>query len=156
MPSVNAQGGRKKRRLNAEINVVPYIDVMLVLLVIFMVTAPLMTQGIDVQLPQASSNPISSKDEPVTLSVDSRGQYFLDIGTNTNKPLADEELVGRVTAVLSQKPETMILVRADKGVSYDSVARAMSLLQSAGAGKIGFVTDGSAGSTVKNRKRNPG
>ena len=154
MPSVNASGGRKKRRLNAEINVVPYIDVMLVLLVIFMVTAPLLTQGIDVQLPQASANPISSEDQPVTLSVDSRGQMFLDIGTDTSKPLGDDDVVSRVTAVISQKPQTMILVRADGRVSYESVAHAMSLLQNAGAPKIGFVTDGAA--PDKKAKRNPG
>ena len=154
MPSVSASGGRKKRRLNAEINVVPYIDVMLVLLVIFMVTAPLLTQGIDVQLPQTSANPISSDDQPVTMSVDSRGQMFLDIGTDTSKPLADDDVVNRVTAVITQKPQTMILVKADGRVSYESVAHAMSLLQSAGAPKIGFVTDGAA--PDKKSKRNPG
>jgi len=154
VPSVNAQGVRKKRRLNAEINVVPYIDVMLVLLVIFMVTAPLLTQGIDVELPQVSSNSLPSQDQPVTLTVDPRGQFFLDIGTDTNKPVSDDELTQRVHAVLDQKPETMILVRADAHVSYDKVMRGMSLLQGAGASKIGFVTD--APSIGKPDKRNPG
>jgi biopolymer transport protein TolR len=131
---------RGKRRLNAEINVVPYIDVMLVLLVIFMVTAPLLTQGIDVELPQAQAEPIANQEEPVTLTVDARGRYFLDIGTATDQPLSDEELVKRVAIVLRQKPQTMILVKADHSVPYGAVVQGMSLLQSAGASKIGFVT----------------
>ena len=132
---------RGKRRLAAEINVVPYIDVMLVLLVIFMVTAPLLTQGIDVQLPQVSSEPIPIDEEPVTLSVNSRGQYFLDVGTNRSDPLEDDEVVQRVRAVLNNKPQTMILLRADGAVPYERVANGMSLLQTAGASKIGFVTE---------------
>jgi biopolymer transport protein TolR len=154
MPAVHTSGGGKKRRLNADINVVPYIDVMLVLLVIFMVTAPLLTQGIDVELPQASSNPLQNQDQPVTLSVDARGRFFLDIGTEQDKPLSDDDLVQRVSAVLHQKPQTMILVRADRSVSYDKVIRGMSLLQTAGASKIGFVTDAPSGG--KTDKRNPG
>ncbi|MBX6419855.1 MAG: protein TolR [Sinobacteraceae bacterium] len=131
---------RGKRRLHADINVVPYIDVMLVLLVIFMVTAPLLTQGIDVELPQAQAEPIANQEEPVTLTVDARGRYFLDIGTDTRKPLADDEVVRRVAIVLRQKPQTMILVRADHTVPYGAVVQGMSLLQRAGASKIGFVT----------------
>lgn len=153
MPSVNASGGRKKRRLNAEINVVPYIDVMLVLLVIFMVTAPLLTQGIDVELPQASSNPLQNQDRPLTLSVDSRGRFFLDFPEGKEElPLSDDELIRRVQAMLAEKPQTMILVRADRSVSYDKVVQGMSLLQQAGASKIGFVTD----AAPANGKRNPG
>lgn len=131
---------RGKRRLQADINVVPYIDVMLVLLVIFMVTAPLLTQGIDVELPQTQAEPIANQEEPVTLTVDARGRYFLDIGTGQNQPLSDDELVKRVAIVLREKPQTMILVRADSGVPYGAVVQGMSLLQSAGASKIGFVT----------------
>jgi biopolymer transport protein TolR len=152
MPAVQGRGGRK-RRLNADINVVPYIDVMLVLLVIFMVTAPLLTQGIDVELPQASSNPLANQDEPVTLSVDASGRFFLDIGTDQGKPVSEDELSQRIHAVLDQKPETMILVRADAHVSYDKVVKGMSLLQGAGAKKIGFVTDTPG---AKPDKRNPG
>jgi biopolymer transport protein TolR len=132
---------RGKRRLNAEINVVPYIDVMLVLLVIFMVTAPLLTQGIDVELPQASAPPLPSQEEPITLFVDAHGRYYLDIGTNRDKPVSDDEVVHRVSAVLNNKPQTMVLLRADKAVPYERVAIGMSLLQAAGASKIGFVTD---------------
>jgi biopolymer transport protein TolR len=142
---------RGKRRLTAEINVVPYIDVMLVLLVIFMVTAPLLTQGVDVQLPQVNSEPIVNNEEPVTLSVDARGQYYLDIGTNRDKPLVDDEVVQRIRAVVNNKPQTMILLRADRAVPYDRVANGLSLLQAAGAKKIGFVTE-SPGANSGNRK----
>jgi len=153
MPSVNASGGRKKRRLNAEINVVPYIDVMLVLLVIFMVTAPLLTQGIDVELPKVDSSAIANPEEPVTLYVNASGQYFLDAGTDQTKALSDDELVKRVGIIMTSKPQTMILVRADKNVSYDHVVKGMSLLQTGGATKIGFVTDPG---TDDSRKHNPG
>jgi len=134
-------GTKPKRRLTAEMNVVPYIDVMLVLLVIFMVTAPLLTQGIDVELPQVSSTPIPSEDEPVTLYVDVKGRYFIDVGADSKSPLSDQQVVERIGAILHQKPETTILVRADARVNYGRVVNGMSLLQQAGAGKIGFVTD---------------
>lgn len=130
-----------KRRLAAEMNVVPYIDVMLVLLVIFMVTAPLLTQGIDVELPQTSAAPLPSDDEPVTLFVDAGGRYFLDVGADSKRALADQAVIDRVAVILRNKPQTMILIRADKAVPYERVANGMSLLQQAGAAKIGFVTD---------------
>jgi biopolymer transport protein TolR len=130
-----------RRRLAAEMNVVPYIDVMLVLLVIFMVTAPLMTQGIDIELPQTSAESIPTPEEPVTLAVDARGRFFLDVGTHRDQPLSDDEVVARVKAVLLNKPDTMILVKAARTVPYEAVARGMSLLQAGGATKLGFVTD---------------
>lgn len=130
-----------KRRLAAEMNVVPYIDVMLVLLVIFMVTAPLLTQGIDVELPKAAAVTLPSDEEPVTLFVDAGGRYYVDVGTDAKKPLADQQVVERISAILRNKPDSMILIRADKAVPYDRVANGMSLLQQAGAAKIGFVTD---------------
>jgi biopolymer transport protein TolR len=137
--AINGRGG--KRRMNAEINVVPYIDVMLVLLVIFMVTAPLLTQGIDVELPQTSSEPLSTEEQPVTMSVDKSGRYFLDVGAGADKPLDDDGVMDTIAKVLRQKPDTTVLVRADNGVPYGSVIRGMSLLQAAGVKKIGFVTD---------------
>ncbi|MDE2149754.1 MAG: protein TolR [Gammaproteobacteria bacterium] len=139
MSALNAR--RHRRRLAAEINVVPYIDVMLVLLVIFMVTAPLLTQGVDVQLPKAAANPIPSAEEPVTLFVDRRGEFYLDIGTKQQQPLSLDEITRRVSAVLSNKPETMVLLKADRTVPYGAVAQAMTALQAAGAHKIGFVTE---------------
>ncbi|HEX7380912.1 MAG TPA: protein TolR [Nevskiaceae bacterium] len=131
----------RRRRLAAEINIVPYIDVMLVLLVIFMVTAPLLTPGVDVNLPEASANPLPSDEEPVTLYIDAQGQYYLDIGTHEHEPLSDDEVEQRIAAVLRNKPKTMILVRADRSVPYSFVAVGMTLLQAAGATKIGFVTE---------------
>ncbi len=140
MASVAPRGG-KRRKLASEMNVVPYIDVMLVLLVIFMVTAPLLTQGIDVDLPKTNAPSIPSPEEPVSLTVDAHGRYFLDVGTNRDQPLSEDEVVNRVKAVLLNKPNTMILVKADAKVPYEAVARGMSLLQAGGASKLGFVTD---------------
>ena len=131
----------RRRKLASDINVVPYIDVMLVLLIIFMVTAPLLTQGIEVNLPEANAEPISTPAEPVTFFIDATGRYFLDIGTARDQPLKDDELVRRVRAVLRNKPDQMIVVKGDRRVPYERVAFGMSLLQEAGAQKIGFVTD---------------
>lgn len=133
--------GRGKRRLNADINVVPYIDVMLVLLIIFMVTAPLLTQGIEVELPKTASENVQVDSEPVTLFVDRRGGYFLDVGSDRSKTLSDDEVVQRVGAVLRNKPETTVLIKADTKVDYGRVANGMGLLQRAGVAKLGFVTD---------------
>ena len=133
--------GRKRRKLASEINVVPYIDVMLVLLIIFMITAPLLTQGVEVDLPETGADSMSSNDEPVTLTINARGQFFLDIGENTGKPVGDDELVKRIGAVLRAKPDTMILIRGDKSVDYGRVAYGMGLLQEAGATKVGFASD---------------
>ncbi len=137
--ALNGRSG--KRRLNAEINVVPYIDVMLVLLVIFMVTAPLLTQGIDVQLPETSSQPLPTEDQPITMTIDKGGRYYLDVGAGTDKPLSDDDVMDTIGKVIRQKPDTLVLVRADNGVPYGDVVRGMSLVQAAGANKIGFVTD---------------
>ena len=150
--AANLGGGRGgRRRLNAEINVVPYIDVMLVLLIIFMVTAPLLVQGVEVELPKASSEPVVVEDEPVTLSVDARGRYFLDIGTGTDKPLSDEEVVQRVGAVLRNKPQTSILIRGDTRVDYGRVLNGMALLQRGGASKLGFITEPQDAAPAKRR-----
>ena len=133
----------QKRKLMSEINVVPYIDVMLVLLVIFMVTAPLLTQGIKVELLKAGAEPIDDVPDhrPVVLSVDSDGNLYLDIGDNEETPITGAEVVKRVGIVIRNKPETPILVKADRAVPYGNVVGAMVLLQQAGAESIGFVTD---------------
>jgi biopolymer transport protein TolR len=133
---------RRGRRLMAEINVVPYIDVMLVLLIIFMVTAPLLTQGIKVDLPKAGAEPLPSEDnKPLILSVDARGNYYVSIGQEQESPLAEEEVIRRVGIVLSRQPKTPVLVKADQSVPYGRVVSGMVLLQQAGAEKIGFITD---------------
>jgi len=134
------QGSRRK--LAHEMNVVPYIDVMLVLLIIFMVTAPLLSPGIEVQLPEVGGEPMSQEDnEPVTLYVNRDGEYFLDIGENQDQALSPDEVEGRVAAVMRNQPQRMVLVRADARVPYEAVAQGGVLLQSAGAKRIGFVTD---------------
>ncbi len=132
---------RKKRRLAHEINVVPYIDVMLVLLIIFMITAPLLTQGVEVELPETGADAMSTSQEPVTLFIDAKGRYYLDIGEGTRKPLSDEELVRRVRAVIKRNPEAMILIKGDTRVDYGRVAYGMGLLQEAGASKLGFASE---------------
>lgn len=133
----------QKRKLMGEINVVPYIDVMLVLLVIFMVTAPMLTQGIEVNLPKANSEPIQEvpNHKPLVLSVDAAGNLYLDVGDNEEEPTTGKEIVARVGAVLRNRPDTPILVKADRAVPYGNVVGAMVLLQQGGAQSIGFVTD---------------
>jgi biopolymer transport protein TolR len=130
-----------RRRLSAEINVVPYIDVMLVLLVIFMVTAPLLTQGIEVDLPKTEAQNISTQQEPTVVSVDSGGRFFLNRGENATEPLDEAELARRVSVLLRAQPDELILVEGDGKAEYAAVARAMGVLQTAGVKKIGFVTE---------------
>lgn len=133
----------RKRRLMAEINVVPYIDVMLVLLVIFMVTAPLLTQGVDVQLPQAAADPIATaqNEEPLVLSIDADGELYLSVGNDKNAPLAAGRVQELVAAVLRRNPQTPVLLNADQRVPYGAVVQAMVLLQQAGAANVGFLTE---------------
>jgi biopolymer transport protein TolR len=133
----------KKRKLMAEINVVPYIDVMLVLLVIFMVTAPLLTQGIEVELPKASSEPIDSvpDHDPLVLSVDAEGNLYLNAGDDEDQPSSGQKIRRLVGIILGEKPDTPVFVKADRSVAYGNVVGAMVVLQQAGATNIGFVTD---------------
>lgn len=133
---------RKKRRSMSEINVVPYIDVTLVLLVIFMVTAPLLTQGVQVDLPKAGSEPMSTDNkEPLVVTVNKQGNYFVNIGDDQEKPIDHDILVARVAAVLRNQPGTPVMVRGDKDVNYGKVVTAMALLQKAGAPNVGLVTE---------------
>ncbi len=136
---------QKKRRLMGEINVVPYIDVMLVLLIIFMVTAPLLTQGIEVDLPQAGAEPLDpdilKNNEPLILSIQKDGSLYLNIGDDEDEPVDESTVVARTAAVLRRNPETPILLRADTSIEYGRVVMAMVLLQTAGAAKVGFVTE---------------
>lgn len=131
-----------KRRPVAEINVVPYIDVMLVLLIIFMITAPLLQQGIEIELPQANANPLSpDQREPLVLTVSKTGEFYLNVGDDIDKPVDEEVLVHRVAAVLKYYPDTPVLVRGDKNVDYGRVTSAMVLLQTAGVEKMGLMTE---------------
>ena len=137
--------GKARRRLLGEINVVPYIDVMLVLLVIFMITAPLLTQGIKVQLPKANAEPIDARQvnnlEPLVISVDARGRFYLNVGANPEQPLDDATALARATAALRRAPQRAVLVKGDSAVTYGRVVAAMVLLQQAGASKLGFLTE---------------
>jgi biopolymer transport protein TolR len=145
----------KKHRLMSEINVVPYIDVMLVLLIIFMITAPLLTQGINVDLPKASAQPLENqKDEPLVLSIDKEGRFFLNIGDNPDQPIEDSVVLERVSAVLRRNAETPVLVKGDQDVPYGRVVTGMTLLTQAGAPKVGFLTD-PKGLEDKDRGRRP-
>jgi biopolymer transport protein TolR len=131
-----------RRRLMADINVVPYIDVMLVLLVIFMVTAPLLKQGVTVDLPQATSQPLAeSPSPPMVVKVDAQGNYLLSVGTEPEQGVDAETLRVRAAAVLKLRPDTQVLVAGDKGVAYGAVVNAMSLLQQAGASSVGLMTE---------------
>lgn len=133
---------RKRRRPVSEINVVPYIDVMLVLLIIFMVTAPLISQGVKVDLPKASANPIEQEDiPPLIASVDVKGRYFLNVGDNQDSPLDGDELAALVQAQLKKAPETPVVVKGDGQVAYNEVIQLMVLLQSAGVPSVGLMTD---------------
>ena len=140
-----------------EINVVPYIDVMLVLLIIFMITAPLLTQGVQVELPEANAKPIDpdllKNREPLVLSVDRDGRYYLNIGGNEDSPVGEAEVARRAAAVLGRDPATPVLVKADERVPYGSVVRGMVLLQQAGARKIGFLTDPKAVRALEDLER---
>ena len=126
----------------SEINVVPYIDVMLVLLVIFMVTAPLITQGVKVELPQADAEVIAGETtDPVVVTVDQFGDFYLDLGEDKTQAVDEDTLITRVAAVLKYKPKTPIMVRGDRNVDYGRVVEAMVLIQAAGAPGVGLITE---------------
>ena len=128
---------KRRKKLMSEINVVPYIDVMLVLLVIFMITAPLLSQGVKVDLPRAAAQPVDSQDrETLVVTVDREGRYFLD-----DRRITSEELTRKVAAILRARPQTPVLIRGDRQSNYGEVVRAMTLLQSAGAPSVGLLTE---------------
>ena len=133
---------RKRRRPVSEINVVPYIDVMLVLLIIFMVTAPLISQGVKVDLPKASANPIEQEDNPpIIASVDVKGRYYLNVGEDQESPIDKDELAAIVQAQLQKDENTPVVVKGDGQVAYNEVIQLMVLLQSAGVPSVGLMTD---------------
>jgi|TARA_B110000503_G_C7086483_1_gene387528 biopolymer transport protein TolR len=132
---------RKRRRPVSEINVVPYIDVMLVLLIIFMVTAPLITQGVKVDLPKAEAQPLEEESKPpLVASVDAQGQYFLNVGDSQQEPMSAIDLATLVAAHLQVEPNTPIVVKGDGAVAYSQVVQLMVLLQRAGAPSVGLMT----------------
>ena len=133
---------RGRRRMMSEINVVPYIDVMLVLMIIFMITAPLITQGVRIELPQAPSEVLPPSDqEPVVVTVAADGQVFVDIGENPEQAIDDETLMTRIAAVVQFKPQTEVLVEGDRNVDYGRVVQVMTLLKNAGVDGVGLITE---------------
>ena len=135
-------GQRRRRRPMSEINVVPYIDVMLVLLVIFMVTAPLLTQGVDVELPQTTAEPIQTdQGEPLVVTVDADGRYYMNRGGDADTALDAGALANRAAAVMQTNEKMPVYVRGDSGVPYGKVVTAMALLQQAGAPRVGLLTE---------------
>ncbi|WP_331346401.1 protein TolR [Cellvibrio sp. UBA7661] len=135
-------GSPIKKKLKAEINVVPLIDVMLVLLIVFMIAAPMMTQGIKVELPQAASEPVESKeDEPITVSVKADGTYYIDLGGDAEAPRPLAEIKSIVSKVLKEKPNTPVFVQGDKKVDYGVVVTLMGELKQAGAPSVGLITE---------------
>ena len=132
----------RKRRAIADINVVPYIDVMLVLLIIFMVTAPLLKQGVEVDLPNAPANPLDvNSPEPIVVSVDSKGTMFLNIAPEPDAEISAEALVKQVKAALARDPKRPVMVRGDAQGPYQNVVTTLVLLQQAEVVSVGLVTD---------------
>ncbi|HEX7768821.1 MAG TPA: protein TolR [Dokdonella sp.] len=131
---------RHKRKLKAEINVVPYIDVMLVLLIIFMVTAPLLNLGVDIELPQSAAKSIQNDKEPAVVSVDQDGQLFLTLGAGEREPIEAEALVNKVSAFVKENPQLPVLVAGDQRADYGTIYQAMVLLQTAGVPKVGLMS----------------
>ena len=132
----------KKRRYLTEINVIPYVDVMLVLLVIFMVTAPFMIQGIDIDLPEVNSQPIEKANlENVTISINSKGEYFIDLDSLKDETYKINELREEITKILKNNSSIEIYIRADKNVIFAEVAKLMSLLQDLKPNAINFITE---------------
>ena len=135
----------RPRRAVAEINVVPYIDVMLVLLVIFMATAPLLMQGVEVDLPKANSTPVSDSDaEPLIVSIDAEAELYLNLGASDDQALSIETVRQRVATVLKRNPDKAVMVWGDARVPYGEVVSLMSELQAAGAPSVGLVTEAPA------------
>jgi len=127
----------RRKKLMSEINVVPYIDVMLVLLVIFMITAPLLSQGVKVDLPQAATKPVDVADrETLVVTVDREGRYYLD-----DERIAPDALQQKVAKLLRAQPQTPVLVRGDRRADYGQVVKLMALLSNAGAGSVGLLTE---------------
>jgi biopolymer transport protein TolR len=131
---------KRRRRAMNEINVVPYIDVMLVLLIIFMVTAPLLNLGVDIELPKANARALDQKQDPVVVSVSETGEFFLQIAGEPRAAIDDESLVNKVSAFVRQNPNVPVLVAGDRRVDYGRVYEAMVLLQQAGAPRVGLMS----------------
>ena len=146
---MQVQGRRHKRKPVAEMNVVPYIDVMLVLLVIFMVTAPMLNQGVKVDLPQVSSEvlPSDSNQQVLTLSVLADGTYYWNLGeavdteNQSESAVSLDEMSEKVTKIINARPDTLVYIRGDESANYGVVVTAMATLQQAGVPNVGLITE---------------
>ncbi|MGH8192038.1 MAG: protein TolR [Rhodanobacteraceae bacterium] len=132
--------GRSRRRRMAEINIVPYIDVMLVLLIIFMVTAPMLNLGADIHLPQSAAKTLQNEKQPVVVSVDEQGNVFVTLGKSPREQVDDATLVKEVSAFVKQDPKVSVLLAGDKRVDYGRVNQVLGLLQEAGVAKVGLMS----------------
>ncbi len=131
----NKKGKKAKRQLMCEINITPFVDVMLVLLVVFMVTAPMMISGINVNLPESSAAPISGNDEPLTITVSNKGTVYLqDIEIKT------EDLANKLIAVTNEKKDSRILIRGDKDASYGMIMKVVGSINQAGYNHVSLIT----------------
>ena len=131
---------RRRRKLKNEINVVPYIDVMLVLLIIFMVTAPLLNLGVDIELPQSNAKPLEQVKDPVIVSVDADGNMYLTLEAAVREQIDAETLVAKVAAFVRQDPQVVVLVGGDRNVDYGTVYEVMVLMQQAGVPRVGLMS----------------
>ncbi|MBO1517860.1 protein TolR [Psychrobacter halodurans] len=136
---------REKKSLNAEMNVVPYIDVMLVLLVIFMVTAPLLITGVDVDLPKEQTNTMSQSQLPIIVSLTASGELFISYENNIDMPISEPELINTLSNLQTQnsntgKPPVQVIINADQNNQYGAIMTLMASLQQAGIEKVGLLT----------------
>ena len=138
--SAIASRRHRKRKLKAEINVVPYIDLMLVLLIIFMVTAPLLNLGVDIELPQSDAKSMQEKKDPVIVSVDPAGNYFLTVEAGSNEAVTRDVLEAKMRAIVNQNPQVPVFVAGDGSANYQKVMDAMVLLQRAGVERVGLMS----------------
>ena len=132
----SAGGGRRRYAAMSEINVTPFVDVMLVLLIVFMVTAPLLTVGVPVDLPKASAPTISEQKEPITVSVDAQGRIFLQEAETTL-----DSLVARLVAVTENDREARVFVRGDRNIAYGRVMEVMGALNAAGFARVALIAE---------------
>ncbi|MEY2972688.1 MAG: protein TolR [Gammaproteobacteria bacterium] len=130
-----------KRRLHSEINVVPYIDVMLVLLIIFMILSPLLIQGVDVDLPQTDTTKMSIESEPLVVSINQSGEYFLNLGEEL-LPMPLAELRSKVALIYEANPDIEVVIKSDRSVVFEKVAQVLASIQAAGVKNVGIVTTG--------------
>jgi len=131
---------RRRRKLKAEINVVPYIDVMLVLLIIFMVTAPLLNLGVDIDLPEANAKALVTDTDPVLVSIGADGSLYLTLGEQGREKIDSAMLVNKVSAFVRQNPKVPVVVGADAALNYGTVIQVMGELQSAGVPKVSLMS----------------